>query len=254
MKILPILLNQLRNLENNYEVETMETRANEFDVRVGKIQMLKAIELSVGESVLEVGCGIGQFTPMLYDGFKRVVGIDLDPENIEIAKKTFCSPNHSFLVANAEKFSIDEKFDTILVAMILEHVDDPVAVLRNARDLLKDNGRIIIQTPNANSFNRQLAKYMGLIEDLHEVPEEQVVKYGHRRVYDLELLVKDIKLAGLKIIQQGGLVFKPFTNQQMQTIIDGKDEDWKERFLSALAKLGEWFPKECTIIYVVAVK
>jgi 2-polyprenyl-3-methyl-5-hydroxy-6-metoxy-1,4-benzoquinol methylase len=231
----------------------MVTRANEFDERVGRLQMLKAIELSVGKSVLELGCGSGQFTPMIYERFDRVVGLDASEENIALARKTTSDNRHSFFVAKAEDFQIDEKFDTILVTMLLEHVDDPVAVLKKAKSLLKNEGRIIIQVPNANSFNRQLAKYMGLIQDLHELPKEQIEKYGHKRVYDIEMLIKDIEGAGLLPILRTGIVFKPFTNAQMQLICDSHDEQWKDLFVKALAKLGERFPFECTTICVVAI-
>lgn len=113
----------------------METRANEFDERVGKLQMEKAVELSVGRSVLELGCGNGQFIPMLYERFDRVVGLDASKENIASVRKTTSDSRHSFFVAKAEDFQIDEKFDTILVTMLLEHVDNPVAVLKNANRL-----------------------------------------------------------------------------------------------------------------------
>jgi 2-polyprenyl-3-methyl-5-hydroxy-6-metoxy-1,4-benzoquinol methylase len=232
----------------------METRANEFDERVGRLQMLEAIELSVGKSVLELGCGSGQFTPMLYERFDRVVGLDASEENIALARKTTLDNRHSFFVAKAEDFQIDEKFDTILMTMLLEHVDSPVAVLKNAKSLLKSDGRIIIQVPNANSFNRQLAKYMGLIQDLHELPKEQIEKYGHKRVYDIKMLIKDIEGAGLVPIHRTGIVLKPFTNAQMQLICNGHEEKWRCRFVDALAKIGERFPLECAIICVVAVK
>ena len=53
-----------------------EVRANEFDQWVGKLQTEKAIELGVGESILDIGCGVGQFTPLFLYRFKRVVGLD----------------------------------------------------------------------------------------------------------------------------------------------------------------------------------
>lgn len=232
----------------------METRANKFDEWVGKLQMEKAIELSVGNSVLEFGCGKGQFTPLLYKKFKRVVGIDLSKKNIALAKKTTTNAQHSFLVGNAENFQIDGKFDTVMAIMLLEHVNDPVAVLKNAKKHLKDSGRIIIQAPNANSFNRQLAKYMGLIDDLHQLPQEQIKKYGHKRVYDITLLTEDIKRAGLLPLIKTGVVFKPFTNTQMQLLCKRYSKEWQECFVRALAKMGKRFPLECTILCIVAVK
>lgn len=232
----------------------METRANEFDSLVGEIQYRKAIELSVGENILELGCGIGRFTSMLSGRFKKVVAIDCSEENIAIARRGIPKENVCFFVSKAENFQIDKKFDTILLIMLLEHVNNPIQILENARSLLNSNGRIIIEVPNANSFNRQLAKIMGIIQDLHYLPEEQIQKYGHKRVYDMNLLMKDIKTSGLKIIKTGGLVFKPFTNQQMQLIIREESKHWKEKFMRALLRMGERFPSECAVIYIVAAK
>lgn len=227
----------------------MKTRANEFDELVGKLQMEKALELSVGDSVLELGCGFGQYTAMLGKKFKRIVGVDLSGKNIKYAKKNIKSSKYQFFMANAEEFNVNRKFDTILMLSLLEHVNNPISLLKNSKKLLSKKGRIIIEVPNAYSFNRQLAKYMGLINDEHFLPKEQISFFGHKRVYDIDLLKKHIKSAGLSVVKWGGLVFKPFTNDQMQLIINKKSVRWKNKFMSGLSKIGERFPAECTMLY-----
>ena len=187
------------------------TRDNEFDARVGILQMEKALELSVGDRLLEIGCGEGRYTQMFFEKFDLVVGLDLDKKNVEKAREQL--GEGVYVTADAQDFDLGEKFDTILVANILEHVDRPIDVLKCAKKHLTDKGRIIIIVPNAWSFNRQIGKEMGLIKELNKVPEEQVKRFGHKRVYDPFTLSADIGEAGLEIIESGGIVFKPFANK-----------------------------------------
>jgi len=46
---------------------------------------------------------------------------------------------------------------------VLEHVDDPVAVLRLVKSWLKPGGRVLAAVPNARSIHRQAAVIMGLL-------------------------------------------------------------------------------------------
>ena len=64
-----------------------QVRANDFDRRVGLLQTEKVMKLSIGNSILDIGCGIGQYTPMFLRRFKRVVGLDPSDEYLEVARK-----------------------------------------------------------------------------------------------------------------------------------------------------------------------
>src|SRR3989344_5339304 len=99
-----------------------KVRANEFDQWVGRLQTIKAMELSRGKSILDVGCGIGQFTPMFLEKFERVVGLDPSENYLRVARKN--NKNVEYIVGWGEKFKLKEKFDTITMNMLLEHVDD----------------------------------------------------------------------------------------------------------------------------------
>jgi SAM-dependent methyltransferase len=50
---------------------------------------------------------------------------------------------------NAETMSFPHKFDTIVAGELIEHLTDPAAFLRNARDLLQQEGRLVLSTPYA---------------------------------------------------------------------------------------------------------
>lgn len=54
---------------------------------------------------------------------------------------------------NDSIWNIDKKFDTIIAGEIIEHVKDPINFLTNCYSLLKDNGVLVLTTPNASSLS-----------------------------------------------------------------------------------------------------
>ena len=110
------------------------TRANDFDRLVGKIQTEYAIKYGVGNSLLDIGCGVGEYTPLFLSRFKRVVGLDPSKEYLKEAKQN--TQGISYLLGYGETFTTNERFDTISMNNILEHVDDPIALLQNCKNTL----------------------------------------------------------------------------------------------------------------------
>jgi ubiquinone/menaquinone biosynthesis C-methylase UbiE len=62
-------------------------------------------------SVLDLGCGTGNFLRKLEKSFERTVGLDLSADMLEIAKQN--CPKTKFVLASIDNFNIDEKFDLI---------------------------------------------------------------------------------------------------------------------------------------------
>ena len=87
---------------------------------------------------------------------------------------------------------------------ILEHVDEPVNLIKKAKNWLVDDGVILIGVPNAFSIHRLAAVKMGLLKSPFELNERDF-KLGHQRVYSLDALENDIYKANLKIIEKGGI-------------------------------------------------
>ena len=119
---------------------------------VNKKPSSEALEVSritswKNKSVLDVGCGTGNFCSMISKkGTKRVVGIDYASEAIKIAKKEHKSKNLEF--RNIQISQIDEKFDVIVSIGTLEHMDNPYEILKVMKKKLNANGKIIITNPN----------------------------------------------------------------------------------------------------------
>jgi 2-polyprenyl-3-methyl-5-hydroxy-6-metoxy-1,4-benzoquinol methylase len=223
------------------------TRANDFDRLVGKIQTEYAIKYGVGNSLLDIGCGVGEYTPLFLSRFKRVVGLDPSKEYLKEAKQN--TQGISYLLGYGETFTTNERFDTISMNNILEHVDDPIALLQNCKKHLKYGGRIIVQVPNKNSVTRRLGVLMGLIPSIEHISEKERDFYGHQRAYDLDSLNRDCKRAELSIVTQGGILYKPLPNEVLLKIYQEMEN--KAEFLNALIDFGNEHESDCACIYTV---
>jgi 2-polyprenyl-3-methyl-5-hydroxy-6-metoxy-1,4-benzoquinol methylase len=66
------------------------------------------------KKVLDVGCGYGYGSFVLSNVSKKVVGIDISDEAIQIAKKRYSKSNIEFFLMDAEKMDFDDRFDIIV--------------------------------------------------------------------------------------------------------------------------------------------
>lgn len=100
--------------------------------------------LAPGDTILDIGCGTGAILKKLSARY-RTVGIDMSPLAIEYSKKRGLT---EVFVMTAEEFPRD-RYDVKAVIMldVIEHIDDDIAVLETARDIIGDTGRIIITVP-----------------------------------------------------------------------------------------------------------
>ncbi|HTN65169.1 MAG TPA: class I SAM-dependent methyltransferase [Burkholderiaceae bacterium] len=175
----------------------------------------RVIQFSAGaSSLLELGLGHGITTGVFAQHFKRHVVIDASPAVIENFRQRF--PNSTVEIAESyfETFETSEHFDVIMFGYILEHVDDPVWILKHFRRFLKPGGRMFVTVPNAEVLNRRLGHLAGLLPDMQELSEHDLL-LGHKRYYTVESLRKDILQAGYAIKRLEGIYLKPLTTSQM---------------------------------------
>jgi SAM-dependent methyltransferase len=109
-----------------------------------------------GERIIDFGAGLGQFTRMLAKASgstQRVVGIERDPNQIAEAMRQARNATEDHLidlrqgdVVNAPPLSTDEwgTFDFAHARFILEHVPDPLAVVKNMVRSVRSGGRITL--------------------------------------------------------------------------------------------------------------
>ena len=119
----------------------------------GRIKRQRFIEGTlVGASsrtVLDFGCGTGtQLTRPLAENLPGIgfLGVDTDHATIQWAREHSARPNLRFLLA--EELTRESRFDAIIASEVLEHIETPLAFLRDLRDRLADNGVLIVTVPN----------------------------------------------------------------------------------------------------------
>jgi 2-polyprenyl-3-methyl-5-hydroxy-6-metoxy-1,4-benzoquinol methylase len=224
-------------------------------------QALSCLENSRPGSLLDLACGEGIMTAYFFEKFKRLVGVDAASIHLNEARKRM--PTAEFHESLIEEFKSDEKFDNVFLLMILEHVQDPVRILKKAASFLKLEGTLIVHVPNANAMNRRLAVKMGTLLSIGELSPFDINVVGHRRSYTLETLKKDIEDAGLRIKKTGGIFYKMLSTPQMDWFLkNGQWEsghgwgrsgvdgvDWKAEFCTACYEIGKEQPEDCNVIY-----
>jgi 2-polyprenyl-3-methyl-5-hydroxy-6-metoxy-1,4-benzoquinol methylase len=158
-------------------------------------------------NILDVACGGGKLLHFFGElGFKRVTGVDISPEQVLLAKQVSLSVHEAnaldYLEANAQRF------DLIIGLDIVEHLNkqEVLQFLDACAAALKPGGRLVLQTPNADSpwgmsirygdfthevgFNApalgRLLKMSGFIDI--EAREQGPVPLGHTGISKLRFL------------------------------------------------------------------
>jgi SAM-dependent methyltransferase len=102
----------------------------------------------VGQRVLDMACGEGYGSEVLSRGAGEVVGVDANPEAHEHARLRYRRENLSFQRGIVESFGQPGTWDAVVFLQTIEHVQDPVAVLRHFASLLSPGGTVYVTTPN----------------------------------------------------------------------------------------------------------
>ena len=187
-----------------------------------------------GPEVLEMGYGGGQWTGAILKTFGHTNIVDASEELLETARERHGDRvvTHASLF---EEFEPPIAYDTIVSSLVLEHVQDPVAVMRGAATWLAPGGRLVAIVPHADSLHRRLGVKMGLLERTTELNATDDI-LGHRRVYTIRHMRDDIAAAGLRVVDEKGLFVKCLSQSQMV----GFSDELLEGFMA----LGAEIPME----------
>lgn len=112
-----------------------------------RIDLVKKYVDLKGKRILDLGCGIGQYSQRFKDLAGEVFGVDIDEEKIETARKT--NSGIDFQSAEAENLPFPENFfDVVFVNEVLEHVENDKKAAKEILRTLKPRGLAIIFAPN----------------------------------------------------------------------------------------------------------
>lgn len=96
------------------------------------------------DTVLDIGCGNGTLAAAVATKVKKVVAIEIEQKNIEEAKRKNQKDNIEYIHGDATVWNPDQKFDSILLSNVLEHIENRVEFLQKIHKL---SNKILLRVP-----------------------------------------------------------------------------------------------------------
>lgn len=147
------------------------------------------------QTILSVGCAEGNTEKILINKYEKTVyGLELNHD----ARKTAEKNGVHIIGCDANKIDpskIDLLFDCIIFADILEHLYDPVDILKRCTALLREGGIVCISIPN---FRHYSVLHGLFIKGLIHYQDSGILDRGHLRVTTRKMAIEWLKTCGLK--------------------------------------------------------
>lgn len=189
--------------------------------------------LHADDRVLELGYGDGVTLSRLSPITRSYTVVEGAASLVSRVRDKF--PEVRAIHALFESYEAGQPFQKVLALHVLEHVDDPVGLLRHMRRWIAEDGELVIVVPNRDSIHRRLAVLMGLQPERDSLsPRDHVV--GHQRVYGLALLREHLEAAGYRVVEEKGFFLKALPNSMML--------DYSPALIDALNRLSGELPAE----------
>ncbi len=169
------------------------------------------------KSLLELGVGHGYSNLIFANNFKRHLIIEGSPAVIKNFREEHPDSNAEIKQDYFETFQTEEKFSTIVMGFVLEHVDDPSTILQKYKNYLSKNGSLFVAVPNAESLNRRIGHEAGLLNNLENLSDYDKL-LGHKRYFTVKSLTKLIHEAGYEAETIEGIYLKAITTSQMNLL------------------------------------
>lgn len=161
--------------------------------------------------VLDVGCGAGILTESLYAAGAHVVGIDASEKVVNVAKERakVNKLNINYSHATIEDYiqKNNKTFDVITCMELIEHVPNPITLLKNCAKILKPGGKFFLST-----INRTPKAYLYAI-----IGAEYVLNILPKNTHEYKKFITPSEMkdfmtqAGLCLKALSGMSYNPFT-------------------------------------------
>lgn len=177
-----------------------ESKAQVYE-SFGNPALLRAVRdhLPAGGSVLDLGCASGGLLAALAPGAGRRVGVEIDPVAAAAAAA------HADAVHAGSVDSVDlgsERFDVIVLGDVVEHVADPLAVLRRAASWSAPDGRVVVSLPNVAHWSVRLA----LLAGRWDYADSGILDDTHLRFFTWRTGAELVESAGLRVVERRPVV------------------------------------------------
>ncbi|HEY9775265.1 MAG TPA: class I SAM-dependent methyltransferase [Planktothrix sp.] len=110
----------------------------------------------IGASILDVGCGNGLLAKYLQDAGYKVVAIDTKQQAVDDSKALGLNAVEADLL----QYACDSKFDLVLLSRTLHHIQPLGTALDQARELMRDDGLLVVEDFGAELADRHTAAWL----------------------------------------------------------------------------------------------
>jgi 2-polyprenyl-3-methyl-5-hydroxy-6-metoxy-1,4-benzoquinol methylase len=194
-----------------------DTSHYEVDIDLGNrntSHSLVADLVGRGKRVLDVGCWTGDLGRVLVQRGCEVSGLEIDEEAAEKARADL----ETVVVADLEVAPTSQhfpggSFDAVVFADVLEHLRDPVGVLRDAAGLLAPDGKIVISVPNVTHGSVRLA----LLQGRWRYTDTGLLDATHIRFFNRAGVMELLSSAGLVVDELRGSIADPL---DVEVVVD----------------------------------
>ena len=241
----------MRNHNLEYEDNEARKYAYDFDSTIRRY-LLRTLERHFvqGGTALELGCFKGDMTEQILEYFPKITVVEAASDLAKIVRDRF--PGRVEVINSTfEDARIDSRYDNIFLVHTLEHLDDRIGMLARVLNWLSPTGKLFVAVPNANALSRQIAVKMGLIA-YHSAVTPAEAKHGHRCTYSMDVLLSEMRQAGYRIEDYGGVLLKPLANFQFDRAI--AEGIVSEAYVEACHELAKTYPDHSASLYVVCTR
>lgn len=195
-----------------------------------------------GGAIIDLGCADGILTGILARGGRQVLAVDASARRVERTRANTKGLPVEVVQSFFEDLDVgDRRFDAVVLACILEHLDDPVSLLRRCASWLADGGVVAAVVPHGRSLHRRAGVHMGMLPNIEALGEADDA-LDHKRVYTIDMLSGEFAAAGLRVTGSGGILLKPLPNSKMAEL--------PPALIGAYAALGRELPDLAAEIWV----
>ncbi|MBU2592177.1 methyltransferase domain-containing protein [Patescibacteria group bacterium] len=156
-----------------------------------------AKQVGFGKKILDIGCAEGKLGKYLRRQKGAVVfGVDISSKAIKEAKKSLDGAYRLDIETEALPF-LQKSFDVIICADVLEHLYDPLAVLKKLKIYLKDKGIFVLSIPNIANIKVRWRLLWGKFD----YEESGIMDYSHIRFFTKKSALNLMRKAGIKALR-----------------------------------------------------